>query len=628
MRRCDWFYLLHRGLLALALLCAGAATGAQAQSLTVATITVDGQPAQSVSGVQVRLPGATSGQAQTLKTGEAIPPGAELTLPRGARVELTSSNGNTITLHPGARFLTGVVTAKGESHLPLEGRIDFQVRKALDFFNVQYERITASVKGTDYSVEIDPAKSLTLSVNAGVIEVERPVKIKFAAAEGGATATDATTNQGDGIRVVEDLKAGQIRTYSLDVEEYLAEFRNFGEAETYFKKALATAEASGDKRRIVRALHNLMEMYRTIGKPGATLDLDDRCIDLVRGISNPADEAACLSYSARAYYSLGEYRKAIDYHEKSLAVRKRIFSGRDHPVLAQSLNDLGNGYRALGEYRRAIEYHERSLAMRERVYAGRDHSDMSASLNNLGFAYFSLGDYRKAIEYHEKSLAMRERVFAGRDHPDISASFNNLGIAYYELGEYRKAIDYQEKSLAMTERVFVGRDHPEIAGSFNNLGNAYYALDQYRKAIDYHEKSLAMRQRIFLGREHPAIAQSFNNLGNAYYSLGEYRKAIDYHVKSLAMRERIYPGRGHADIAESFNNLGVAYESLGEYHKAIEHYEKSLAMQERVFSGRDHPEIALSLRNLADAHQKAGNRVDAARYRARAASMTQRLKGK
>src|SRR6185503_11740866 len=125
-----------------------------------------------------------SGQPQTLSAGQTVPPGAELILPRGARIALVSSNGNRITLHSGARFVAGTVTAQGESHQPLAGRIDFQVRKALDFFNVQYDRITAAVKGTDYSIEIDPAKTLKLSVTNGVVEVERQVQIRFAEAAG------------------------------------------------------------------------------------------------------------------------------------------------------------------------------------------------------------------------------------------------------------------------------------------------------------------------------------------------------------------------------------------------------------------------------------------------------------
>ena len=76
LRRVSW------GLVATCGLVLGVIAPAQTQGLTVETITVEGQPAQSVVGVKVRLPAATSGQAQTLRAGEAIPPGAELTFPR------------------------------------------------------------------------------------------------------------------------------------------------------------------------------------------------------------------------------------------------------------------------------------------------------------------------------------------------------------------------------------------------------------------------------------------------------------------------------------------------------------------------------------------------------------------
>ena len=510
---------------------------AQAQGLTVATIKIDGGSAESVSGVQVRLPGAERGQPQTLKAGQAIAPGAELTLPRGARIDLVSSNGNKITLHPGARFLTGVVTVKGESHQPLGGRVDFQVRKALDFFNVQYDRITASVKGTEYSVEIDPAKSLKLTVTEGVVEVERQVQIRFAEAAGGATET--TRSQGSGIRIVEDLKAGESKTYRLDVEEYLTEFKNFGEAEAYFKKALAEAEASGDKRRIFRAVQNLMEMYWKIGKPRATLELEGRCIDLAQGRSDPTGEAACLNFVGIAYDSLGGYRKAIEYFEKSLAIRDQIFAGRDHPDIAASINNLGVAYVSLDEYRKAIEYFEKSLVMFERLYTWRDHPAIAQSLNNLGVVYGSLGEHYMAIEYFEKSLAIQERIHAGRDHPAIARSLSNLGVPYGSLGEHRKAIDYYEKSLAMRKRVYAGRDHPDIAQSLNNFGVAYESLGEYRKAIGYYEESLAMMVRVLAGRDHPEVVRSLHNLADAHEGLGKKAEAARYRQRAVAMERRL-----------------------------------------------------------------------------------------
>lgn len=550
----------------------GCIAGVHAQGLTVAAISVDGQSAQTAAGVQVRAPGATARQAQTLSMGEAIASGTEITLPRGARIELTSSNGNRITLHAGARFMAGTVTAQGESHQPLAGRMDFQIRKALDFFNIQYDRITAAVKGTEYTVEIDPGQTLTLSVTEGVVEVEREVQMRFAEAPraGGSSGSedddDADTYE-SGIRVAEELKAGQRKTYRLNVEEYLTEFKNYGEAETYFRNALTQAEASKDRRRILRSVLNLMEMYWKIGKLPAAAELEGRCVALAKALADSAGEAACLNQAGLAYFELGDFRKAVSYFEQSMAINGRLYGGRDWGTVAANLNNLAITYRFLGEHRKAVEYNEKALAMRERLMGGRDHLKVAMSLNNLGRAYGDLGEHRKAIEYHEKALAMLERIAPGRDHPAMGLILNHLGLVYRALGDHSRAVQYHERALAVRERVFVKRDHPHIAASYSNLGFGYFSLGENRKAIEYLEKSLAMRERVYVGGDHPTTAATLHNLGRAYGAAGEHRAAISSLEKGLAMRERLFGPKDNR-VAQSMRTLANAHEAAGNFPEA------------------------------------------------------------
>ncbi len=605
-------------LIAAAVLVSSAAGSAVAQGLTVTALTVEGQTVQSVSGVQMRAPGAGTAQTRTLNAKDAIAPGTEIAVPRGARVELTSSNGNRITLYPGSRFMAGLVTGNGESHQPLGGRIDFQVRKALDFFNVQYDRITAAVKGTDYSVEIDPGQTFTLAVTEGVVEVEREVQIRFAAAPlgAGAGSDDDSISSETGIRVAEELKAGQRKTYRLNVEEYLAEFKNFAEAEDYFRKALALAEASKDRRRVLRGVINLMEMYWRTGRQAAVAGLEGRCIALAKALSDAWREGVCVRLVGSAYFESGEFPKALGYFERSLSMSERQYHGRDHAAMASSLNQVAITYRNLGEYRKAVEYNEKALAMRERLARGRDSAAVASSYNNLGRAYQSIGEPRKAIEYHDKALAMSERVRARRDHPDTAMAINHLGLAYGLLGEHRRAIDYHEKALAMRERIFAQRDHPHIADSYSNLGLEYFLVADYRTALEYHEKALAMRSRISGGRDSSKVAASLHNVGRTYDGLQDYRKAIEYLEKGLAMRRRVYGG-DHAEIAGSLITLGRDYRLAGEPLKAIGAAEESLAMRERLF-GPKAEVVAQSMRTLANAHDAAGNAGEAREYRKRA----------
>ena len=605
------------------------AAAAATPGLTVATITVQGQPVQSLADVQLRLPGASRSQAQTVQAGQALAPGTDLTLPRGATLVLLSSNDNRITLHPGARFVVGTVTAKGETHQPQGGLISFQVKQALDYFNISYDRFTAAVKGTSYSVEIDAANSLTVSVTEGVVEVEREVEIRIVGALASADAEDAEDSPvslSRGIRVAEDLKAGQRKSYKLNVAEYLDEFKNFSEAEAYFTQALNAAQTNGDAHRTIRALFNLMEAQQTMGRPRAVLDLLGRCMPLAQQLRWPPHEAVCLSMAGSAHSAVGDFREALANQEQALALNQRLSAGRDSLSVAVNLGSLGSLYGRLGEPRKALDFYERSLAIRERIAAGQDNRRIAWAFGAIGAAHSRLGDPRKAIEYHDKALAMNERLYRNADHPAIAANLANLGSAHRLLHQYPKAVAYIEQSLAMNGRLYPGADHPDIAANHTNLALVFKAQGQIAKAIEQLEAALAMNERLYLGSDHPSTASNLNNLGEAHGVAGDPRKGLAYCERALAMRERLFGTRDHPGTAASLAAIGRLHTALGDHRKAVAYHARALLMRELVFAGRDHPAIANSLAQLANAHAKAGNSADAARHRERAQAMAKRLK--
>lgn len=622
---------LHRWALTLAAVLAlvmGCAVTAQAQGLTVTRITVDGQPAQSLSGAVVRVSAAARATPQTLQVGQALAPGTEITLPRGALVELTSANSNRITVHPGARFVAGMVTNRGELHQPLSGRVDFDVRRALDFFNVQYDRITASVKGTAYTIEIDPRKSLTVTIAAGLVEIERDVQVKIAGrdVQESGDAEGASDSLGGTIRIAEQLKAGQKRTYRLNVTEYLAEFKSFAEAEAYFARALVEAEAGGDTAAVYRAVANSMELSWKIGKPDLTLKLGERCLALARKMPDRVRESTCLRHIGAAHFSLGAYRRAAQHYEKAVALLEDGSAGVQ-PVLTWNLSHLGRAQHALGDYRAALDSYRRAAAVAERAYGGRDHRSIAFALYRAGITYETLGDYRNALAFMQKALAMQERMLPGADHPDIASSLMRIGRVHVFLNQPDIAMGMLQRSLAMHQRVYGGRDHDGTANVLHNLGRAYQAQRAYRKALEYHEQALAMRRRLYAGRDHLSIASSFQNIANSLASLKDHRKAIEFYEIALAMRERVVGASDHVDNATSLNSMGRSYEALGNNAKAVECYERALAMQQRVYSGRDHPFMVATLQNLARTAATLGDEARAGDYRKKAAAMRQRVAG-
>ena len=148
-------------------------------------------------------------------------------------------------------------------------------------------------------------------------------------------------------------------------------------------------------------------------------------------------------------------------------------------------------------YDKALEYHNRALAIREKVF-GTEHPDVAQSYNNIGLIYDSQGNYEKSLEYYNKALEIYEKFF-GTEHPNVAMLYNNIGAICNSLRIYDKALEYFKKALAICEKV-LGTEHPNVAQLYNNIGFIYRSQGIYDKALEYYKKTLAIFEKI-LGAE-------------------------------------------------------------------------------------------------------------------------------
>jgi len=128
--------------------------------------------------------------------------------------------------------------------------------------------------------------------------------------------------------------------------------------------------------------------------------------------------------------------------------------GREHPNVAQSLNNLAELYQAQGNYSQAQPLYQRSLAIREKAL-GKEHPNVAQSLNNLAELYQAQGNYSQAQPLYQRSLAIREKAL-GKEHPDVATSLNNFAALYQAQNDIPRAIEFlnrgsniQEHNLAL-----------------------------------------------------------------------------------------------------------------------------------------------------------------------------------
>ena len=97
--------------------------------------------------------------------------------------------------------------------------------------------------------------------------------------------------------------------------------------------------------------------------------------------------------------------------------------------------NIGDTYYSLSDFRKAIEYHERHLKIAKEI---GDRAREGGAYGNLGDAYGSLGDFQKAIECNEKHLKIAKEI--GNREGEGSA-YHSLGEEYFHLGQVDIAVD-------------------------------------------------------------------------------------------------------------------------------------------------------------------------------------------
>ncbi|MDC3958616.1 tetratricopeptide repeat protein [Polyangium jinanense] len=253
----------------------------------------------------------------------------------------------------------------------------------------------------------------------------------------------------------------------------------------------------------------------------------------------------------RAYppYYRGQYRQAHDTVKSALA----LFEGSaviDPKLEAYLRNDWGRTLNELGDHRKALEYHQQALDIRRDVL-GETHPDTAESLNNVGHSLGETGNHRTALEYQKKALEIYRKVL-GETHPNTATSLSNIGGWLGKCGEHEEALEYQLRALDIHREVH-GEAHPDTALSLNNVGGSFGELREYQNAIDYHQKGLSIQLQV-LGENHPDTATSLLNVGMTLQKLGNPVQALKHLKMGLSIRQETLGDR-HPDTQHSWENV-------------------------------------------------------------------------
>ena len=326
----------------------------------------------------------------------------------------------------------------------------------------------------------------------------------------------------------------------------------------------------------------LMEMADLTMKD--TKELQDQLNELE--LSTTYNEAGGI------YFDRGDYKNALDYFEKALAINERVL-GTEHPDTARIYNNMAGVFSDQGDYEKAMKYYRKALSIRKNVF-GTEHPDTAWVYSNMSFTLREQGDYKKSLEYCGKALSIREQVL-GIEHIDTAMSYSCMATLFSDMNDSEKALRFYRKALSIRERV-LGTEHPDTADTYNNIACVYEDIKDYENALIYFGKALFVRERV-LGTEHPDTSDTYNSMADVYSSQGNHELAIKYYTKTLVVHERLF-GKEHPKTARIYSNISWELRELGDYEKALAYNEKALSIYKREY-GMEHPDTATMYNNMA-----------------------------
>ncbi|GAA0582827.1 tetratricopeptide repeat protein [Kribbella sandramycini] len=135
---------------------------------------------------------------------------------------------------------------------------------------------------------------------------------------------------------------------------------------------------------------------------------------------------------------------------------------------ASILSNLGLVAAGAGDFRGAVELHEKALAA-EAAAPEADNAIFTTALN-LSAAHGALGNFPEAIRYGELAVEHFRRY---RNAPMEPLALSNIGEAYLCLGEHERALSYCRQAIELFESL---DSKQGMANALTVFGRASYAI--------------------------------------------------------------------------------------------------------------------------------------------------------
>ncbi|WP_372370572.1 tetratricopeptide repeat protein [Candidatus Uabimicrobium sp. HlEnr_7] len=245
-----------------------------------------------------------------------------------------------------------------------------------------------------------------------------------------------------------------------------------------FQNAYDYGKASGDLQWQAQGLNFLATTYMRMEKYDEAIKSQEESVEISRKLENPEMLAYSISVLGDVHLmycqeNTENVAKTIEVYEEAITLFLKL-ELEDH--LAQPYTNVGSAYAMVGEYQKAVDYIEKSIAIKIKQ---NDLYGLVVSLRNVTDIYHTLKDHKNALASLEKLVGLKEKINITSLLPEV---LTRRAYYYLEKGLHDKSIeDY---------KVVIESNPKDVAVVYYGLARSYAAKKENKQALDTLQKAL------------------------------------------------------------------------------------------------------------------------------------------
>ncbi|MCO6490444.1 MAG: CHAT domain-containing protein [Phaeodactylibacter sp.] len=212
-------------------------------------------------------------------------------------------------------------------------------------------------------------------------------------------------------RLGQDYARGTAQLY-VNIADGYFRMKDFDQALKYQRQAVAIDRHNADSIRLAFSLQGLATTLNSIGQYGQALAMLQEALAISRQYfgETHARTIGALGSIADVYSAMEDSRQALEYDQRAAAAFGPDTLDGDYAAV---ISDLGVEHFFLGNFSKALHYHERALKIKQQLFSP-EHPELLLSMILAGQALAHQGQHEQADGYFREALS-RLIPGAGRD---------------------------------------------------------------------------------------------------------------------------------------------------------------------------------------------------------------------